>query len=217
MLILNLKTYVESTGENLFKLLDAVRIVTEEIPQAKDIVFVSPSMIQLADAKSKYPTLNFVSQSVDHKDAGSTTGWVTAENLLAIGVEHSVYNHSEHRYFPEVQLESLQVKGMKLIVCVENADETKTVLANNPFAVAYEPKDLIGSGVSVTTRPEAVKEFIEVAKGKTKVIIGAGVSTGEDVAKGLELGAEGFLLASAFVKAADPVAKLKELIAPYLK
>jgi triosephosphate isomerase len=43
------------------------------------------------------------------------------------------------------------------------------------------------------------------------VLCGAGVSSKEDVKKALELGAQGVLLASAFVKAPDPKAFLSEL------
>jgi len=47
-------------------------------------------------------------------------------------------------------------------------------------------------------------------------IIGAGVSSGDDIKVGLEFGAEGFILASAFVKATDKKAKAIELASPFL-
>jgi triosephosphate isomerase len=77
-----------------------------------------------------------------------------------------------------------------------------------PWAVAFEPPELIGTGVSVSTaKPEVVQEFVSKMHRqapKVLAIVGAGVSTPQDVAKCFDLGASGVLLASAFVKAADP-------------
>jgi triosephosphate isomerase len=219
MIILNLKTYTESTVDNLSKLLDALRALQEKNPELGRQIYVAPSTMDLVWAKKNYPELNIIAQHVDTKSAGSTTGWVPAENLIRAGVEYAIINHSEHRVWDEnvvEELKDLQDKGLKLIVCCENTDEAIKVLEAHPFAIAYEPKDLIGSGVSVTTRPEAVTEFIAATKGKTNILIGAGVSTKEDVEKGIELGADGALLASAFVKSADPEAKAMELIAPFI-
>ncbi len=176
-------------------------------------------MLDLANAKKSYTGIEIMSQHVDNKSAGNTTGWVTPESLVGFGIEVSLYNHSEHRVWSDSIVEdikAIQAKGLKLIVCCENVEEATKLLEAEPFGIAYEPKDLIGSGVSVTTRPEAVTGFIAATKGKTKIFIGAGVSTKEDVAKSLEMGANGVLLASAFVKAEDHVTKAKELAEPFV-
>jgi len=47
---------------------------------------------------------------------------------------------------------------------------------------------------------EAVKKI----NPSVHILCGAGISTGDDVAKAIELGTEGVLLASAYVKAKDP-------------
>jgi triosephosphate isomerase len=110
-----------------------------------------------------------------------------------------------------------QAKGLKLIVCCENLEEAEKLLALKPYGIAFEDKDLIGSGQSITTaKAEDVKKFISMVKGKSKAIIGAGISTGEDVRSGIEFGADGFILASAFVKATDRKAKAIELVTPFL-
>jgi triosephosphate isomerase len=219
MIFLNFKTYPESTGQNSLKLLDSVAQAIIENPKVKELVYVAPSMVDLGFSKSKFDGVNIIAQHVDMHNAGSSTGWTTAENVVAHDISYVLYNHSEHRVFGDNIVENintLQSKGLKVIFCCENVEEAKIALEANPFAIAFEPKELIGSGVSVTTRPEAVAEFIAAVKGKSLALIGAGVSTGEDVQKGIELGADGALLASAFVKAADPKAKLMELVEPFL-
>ena len=45
-----------------------------------------------------------------------------------------------------------------------------------------------------------------------KVLCGAGISTGDDVAAAIWLGAEGVLLASGVIKAKDPRAALFDLV-----
>lgn len=213
MVILNFKTYAEATGEAANKLIEAVAN-----SDMKDKVIVAPSMFDLGGLTKAFTGVQFASQHIDNKNPGSTTGWTTPENLVAHGVTYALYNHSEHRVWSDTIVEdikAIQAKGIKLIVCCENVEEATKLLEASPFGIAYEPKDLIGSGISVTTRPEAVKGFIDAAKGKTMTFVGAGVSTGEDVAKSLELGAEGVLLASAYVKAEDKDAKLAELVAAF--
>jgi triosephosphate isomerase len=218
MIFLNFKTYPESTGQNSLKLLDSVAQAIIENSSVKELVYVAPSIIDLGVAKNKFDGLNIMAQHVDTQTAGSTTGWITADNIIAQDITYTLYNHSEHRVFGDNIVENinyLQSKGLKVIFCCENIEEAKIALEAKPFAIAYEPKELIGSGVSVTTKPEAVAEFIALVKGKSLALIGAGVSTKEDIKKGIELGADGALLASAFVKAADPKAKLMELVEPF--
>jgi triosephosphate isomerase len=47
---------------------------------------------------------------------------------------------------------------------------------------------------------------------KVRVLCGAGITTGDDVAAALELGTEGVLLASGIIKAKDPKAALFDLV-----
>jgi triosephosphate isomerase len=78
----------------------------------------------------------------------------------------------------------------------------------NPDFVAVEPPELIGGDISVTTAdPEIVQSTVNAIKSinpKVKVLCGAGVKNGEDVAKAIELGTQGVLLASGVVKAKNP-------------
>ncbi len=64
-------------------------------------------------------------------------------------------------------------------------------------------------------KPEIVVGAVEAVKKinpKVHVLCGAGISTGDDVAKAIELGTEGVLLASAYVKAKDPRKVLEDMV-----
>lgn len=222
MIILNLKNYAESTGSNLLPVLQDLEAVIAANPEFKDILVAAPAAYDLHFAQDEVSQLTLAAQHVDAKGLGSTTGWLPAAAISALGVKHAVLNHSEHRFSDWALLEQTIVEaqqaGLKLTVCCENLDEAQKLLALKPFAIAFEDKDLIGSGQSITTgRPEDVKAFIALTVGtETKAIIGAGISNADDVKAGLEFGAAGFILASAFVKAADRQAKAIELATPFL-
>ncbi len=217
MLVINFKNYSQASGQNGAKQFEAISRFIKENPRLQDKIFVAPNMLDLLSVKSSNKDINVISQHVDNKDYGSTTGWIPVERLLDENIEISILNHGEHRIENlEETINALHKKGMKLIVCCENNKEVKKVLELKPFAIALEPSELIGTGDSVTNRPDEVKEFVSIINGQVKALIGAGVSTKEDVKKSLQLGADGVLLASAFVKADDHYAKIKELVSPFL-
>ena len=94
--------------------------------------------------------------------------------------------------------------------------KAREVAAFSPDFIAVEPPELIGGDISVTTaNPLIVEDTVSSVKDvnkKISVLCGAGVKTGKDVAKALELGADGVLLASGVVKSKDPKATLQDLI-----
>lgn len=221
MLILNLKTYSQSTGEGLKTILEAINSVVSENPEYNELIYIAPNMAELALAKNLYPNLNIVSQKVNALEPGSTTGKVPAKTVIDLGIEFSVLNHSENRVDGDLlsKVTMIQEQGLKLIVCCENLEEAKALLELKPFAIALENKELIGSGRSITEEnPDEIREFVEMLQNtETKPIIGAGISTGADVQASLDMGGAGCILASAFVKAEDKKTKLIELITPFIK
>ncbi|MEK6851522.1 MAG: triose-phosphate isomerase, partial [Candidatus Thermoplasmatota archaeon] len=84
-----------------------------------------------------------------------------------------------------------------------------------PDYLAVEPPELIGGNVSVTSaRPEVITKAVERIRAvdpHVLVLCGAGVKSGRDVAKALELGTVGVLLASGVVKAKNPEKALRDL------
>ncbi len=222
MIILNLKNYPESTGNNAIDIVNAIATLISANAKLKDLLVVAPAVydLHMAANVSSSANVTLAAPHVDAANPGSSTGMVPAANLEQFGIKYSILNHSEHRLTWEnlvATMQTAQAAGLKLIVCCESVAEAQALLPYQPFAIAYEDKDLIGSGQSIITgRPEEIKKFIELTKGKTKVIIGAGISSGEDVKAGIAMGAEGFILASAFVKATDRSAKALELVTPFL-
>ncbi|MEM3717602.1 triose-phosphate isomerase, partial [Thermofilum sp.] len=90
-----------------------------------------------------------------------------------------------------------------------------------PDMVAIEPPELIGTGIPVSkAKPEVVTSSVDLVKKinpNVKVLCGAGITTGDDVAAALRLGTVGVLLASGVVKAKDWEKAILDLIRPILK
>ena len=213
MLIINLKSYEETFGNQINLFLDPIKDI---LPNTKVDIYVAVNTVDIRMAKELYPHINIISQNVDSNKAGSSTGKVVPELLSNIGVSYSLFNHSENRKNFSTILEdirNIQNRGIKLIVCCENVEEAKEILKAEPFAIAFEPPELICSGVSVSTYPDVVKNFIDLFKNTDTIpLVGAGISKGTDIKNSIELGAHGVLLASAYVKASDKKSKLQELL-----
>ncbi len=214
VIIVNFKTYLESSGAKAVALARICESVSDETGMA---IVVAPPMPDLASVVAAV-TIPVFSQHADDLKPGSTTGHVALENILASGAKGTLLNHSERRLRIS-EISSLVGKakrdGLSTVVCTNDLQVTRACAALEPDFVAIEPPELIGGEVSVTTaNPEIVGESVRVAKAAfpgVKVLCGAGVKTGEDASKAIELGTNGVLLASGVVKASDPKRVLLDL------
>ena len=203
MLIINCKKYEEIAGD---KITEFVNIVEKISKKYKIKITVAPPqhLIGLV-SNSSIPIL---AQHVDNSKIGSTTGFVIPELLKKSKVSGSLINHSEHRISEkEITELVLRLRELKMIsvVCVKDVAEAKKYAKLNPDYIAIEPPELIGSGKAVSKeRPELITESADAvnsANNKTKLLCGAGIVSGQDVAKALELGSKGILVASGIIKA----------------
>jgi triosephosphate isomerase len=132
------------------------------------------------------------------------------ELLKKSKISGSLINHSEHRISEkEIIALVLRLKELKMVsvVCVKDVAEAKKYAKLNPDYIAIEPPELIGSGKAVSKeRPELITksaDAVNSANNKTQLLCGAGIISGQDVAKALELGSKGILVASGIIKAKD--------------
>jgi triosephosphate isomerase len=105
---------------------------------------------------------------------------------------------------------------LEIVICASTVAEVKKVALLKPEYIAYEPAELIGGEVSVTTaRPGVISEVVDRVRKislRTRVLCGAGVHSRDDLYMAIRLGASGVLLAHAIVKAKDPTAVLKRML-----
>ncbi len=215
IVILNYKTYLESSGEKALELAQALKSASEESgitmvasPQAADIYRIQDQI-----------SLPIFAQHIDPITPGGHTGSNLIETLIEAGISGSLINHSENRMkladIDEV-IQLCKKNDIESCVCTNNIQTSKAIATFNPDAVAVEPPELIGSGIPVSqAQPEVVEESVSGVKSinkNIKVLCGAGISTGDDMAAAMDLGADGVLLASGIVKAQNPKEALLDLV-----
>ncbi len=216
--IFNLKTYAESFQRNALNLLEAVQTASDNTEHQ---LVVCPSVLDagwVASERRKDTPLLFA-QHADASGFGAFTGSVPLAGLKQLGFEGTLVNHSEKK-LPHAQVketvDAARALGLKTVVCADSIAEAKKVAAFGPWAVAIEPPELIGSGVSVSSaQPDLVKDGVGAIRAVNRHVlplVGAGVSTRNDFQLSLKLGAEGVLLASAFAKSKNPAKWLDEFL-----
>jgi triosephosphate isomerase len=216
MILLNLKTY-EQTIKNPLLFVD---IAKEVVGETGVRIIVAPPAAYLKESAERFSEI--YAQHVDSYEPGAHTGSIPAELLAHLRVKGSLINHSEKRIPEDViktTVERAHLVGLETVVCAETPEESAKFSQFDPKYIAVEPPELIGSGVSVSkSKPEVITKTVELIKKtnpKVKVLCGAGVSTKEDVVKALELGTDGVLLASAFVKSKNPKEFLRDFASAF--
>jgi len=214
-IIVNFKAYTEVEKDGALALAKACESVSKETGV---IISVCPPTVDLSHV-ARSVSIPVLSQNVDPRAAGSATGWMTPTMVKGCGAVGTLINHSEHK-IPKNQIgECVDLsKGIELVtvVCADNVQSAVQAAEFRPDFIAVEPPELIGGNVSVTTaNPQIIEKTVEAVKavnGSISVLCGAGVKTGEDVKKAIDLGTSGVLLASGVVKAKDPRAVLLDLV-----
>jgi triosephosphate isomerase len=203
LFIINFKNYEEVSGAKATKL---AKIAEKISKKYKIKIAVAPPQHMLSEiAKSSSLVL---AQHLDISSVGSTTGFLIPEIVKKSKIRGSLINHSEHR-ISEKEITELVARLKKLdmisVVCVKNENEAKKYAKLNPDYIAIEPPELIGTGKAVSKeKPEAITKSVIAVKGarnSTKLLCGAGIVSGNDVTKAIQLGAKGILVASGIVKA----------------
>ncbi|MFW9907994.1 MAG: triose-phosphate isomerase [Candidatus Thorarchaeota archaeon] len=220
VIAINFKTYVQATGERAEQLAKICEKIAKEYgvsivvaPQIPDIYRVSQAV-----------DIPVFSQHMDAGEPGRFTGHTLGETLVENGAIGTLLNHSENRMVLadiEASVRKAEKLGLYTIVCTNNPPVSVAAAGMNPSAVAVEPPELIGSGISVSqTQPEVITDTVDLIRAVNKevaILCGAGISTGIDVEAAIKLGSQGVLLASAVAKSDKPADVLRDLVKPIAK
>jgi len=213
-LLVNFKNYPEILGEGSVRLAQAIQRVSNAT-EIEAIAAPPTPMLALVASKTK---VKVFSQTVGSMSGDKTTGEILPEAVRAAGATGTILNHSESRRSPS-ELRKLVPRltsmGMEVCLCSQTAGEAARLAALKPKYLAIEPPELIGSGIAVSkARPELVQRTVTVVRRagfQGEILCGAGIVSGEDVSKAVELGVDGVLVASSVVKAPDWASKVREL------
>lgn len=215
MIVVNFKTYAEVEGPKAMEVARACQEVSDETGAH---IIICPPTVELSKVASEVKIPVFC-QHVDQKGRGANTGWVTPYGVKAAGAKGTLLNHSEHRlmmYDLMGTIKECKEAGLTTIACADGPESAMVIATYDPDLIAIEPPELIGGNISVTeARPEVIEKGIAAVRRVSQdipVLCGAGIKTGADVRKAVELGTKGVLLASGVVKSKDIRATLRDLV-----
>ena len=215
LIVINFKTYAEATGHAAENLAKAAEMVSkmEKVPI---IIAVQPTDIYRIARTVSIPVY---SQHIDPIAYGANTGSILPEAVFDSGARGTLINHSEKKLTLDV-IEKIIKKAkelkLKTICCAADSKQAKAVAQFDPDYVAVEPPELIGGDISVSTAdPDLIRDSakkVAAASDVSKLLVGAGVKTKQDIDIAMKLGAVGVLLASGITKAKDPKRAIQALI-----
>lgn len=212
--LLNYKIYDGTAGGDGLAIAKTIESVQEETggrfvlaPQTPDLTWVA-----------RNSSLPVVAQSVDAASPGRGNGDVSLQAVATAGAEGVVLNHPESRHsFSAVArfVSACRDCGLDSIVCVDSIQMGQAALAFDPDCLLFEePSDIESDQSMVQSHPERVEEFVSMVseeRPETRVLLGGGISTPDDVRSAFELGVDAAGAASAFVDAPDRRAWLTDV------
>ncbi len=213
IIIINFKTYEEATGARAVRLGRICRSVA--MKHGKRII-ISPQftdIYRIAGESSAYTPV--FAQHIDD-GIGKFTGSISPLAVKEAGAVGTLLNHSERRLsIDEVgkRIKAAKAHGLMSLCFADSIEESMKIAALGPEMIAYEPPELVGTGISVSTaKPSQITDFVSKVTPRVRRLVGAGISNAGDVRKALELGADGWGVSSAFTKSKDPEKILNELV-----
>ena len=220
MVIVNFKTYLESTGKKAVELAKQAERASKETGAC---IIVAPQFADLAKIAEEVEIPVFA-QHVDPIKPGNSTGHILVESVKEAGAVGTLINHSE-RQLRLIDIDAIialtKEKNLISCVCANNPSVSAAIAAMHPDITSVEPPELIGSGISVSkAKPEIITDTVKLVQkvdAKMTILCGAGISTAEDVSIALKLGTQGVLVASGIVKAKDPYSVLRAFADSTLK
>ena len=151
---------------------------------------------------------------MDDVTVGRGVGKIIPEALKEIGISGICLNHVERPITLATLINLINRArniGLYTDVCASSMQEIRAVATLNPNIIIAEPTELIGSGESADlTYIKASVKAVESINPNISVLIGAGISSGEDVYKCIYNGADATGCSSSIFTAPDPELKIYE-------
>jgi triosephosphate isomerase len=210
----NFKVYPRTIGEGGLSLAKTVERVQEETGANFG---VTPQLPDL-NAVATQTDLNVSSPSIDPVQPGRGMGKILPETIAAAGADAAIINHAENRdTLTDIakKISRCDSVGIDSVVCVDSIEMGRGVAAFDPDVLLFEkPEDISTDRAITQTHPELVEQFVamvEEANPRTKVSVGGGIRTPEDVRLAFELGADATGASSAICTADDPYERLSAI------
>lgn len=209
--IISPKTYLY--GEELLEL---AKISDEYAGKINNSIFFSAPPTELANIVRHTKNMIITAQASDGFEQGRGMGRTTLKAIKALGVKATFINHMENQLTLTKIVETIREAkktGIISIACANSVEEARALAVLSPDIILCEPHNLIGTGM--TSSDDYVANTITAIKEINPSILvmeGAGIRTGEDVSKLINLGADGTGISSGLIKTDDRNKLIENLI-----
>ena len=153
---------------------------------------------------------------MDSAPVGRGIANVLPESVCAAGARGVFFNHCERPATLSELCASIsraQGLGMYSLVCADSMRELRAVAQLAPDIIVAEPTEIIGSGKTADlSYVSASIEAVHAVDPRISVLVGGGVSSGEDVYRIIHAGADATGTSSGIFKAKDPEAMMHEML-----
>ncbi len=201
-LIVNPKAYL--AGRDVLRLAKLTDELAGEF--GIDVIFTAQH-VDLRLVAENTTNLTITAQHMDPIVPGRGMGHILPEALVEAGVKAVVLNHAEHS-LTLAQLDDTMRRakevGLMTIVCADSDRQCRAVADLGPAIMICEPTANIGTGaMDAGDYIERTTRIVKDVDPSILVIQAAGVTTGADIRRVLEQGADGSGGTSGIIKAPD--------------
>lgn len=179
------------------------------------VIFTAPYANIEAVAKNTKNLIVFTPH-FDLIPVGRGIAKVLPESVHAAGARGVFLNHCEcPQPLAEISSSIQKCRELKMysLVCADSMPEIKAVAQLGPDIIIAEPTDVIGSGkmADMSYVTESI-EAIHAIDSDISILVGGGISSGEDVYRTILAGADATGTSSGIFKAADPEKMTDEML-----
>ena len=167
-------------------------------------------------AENTSPRIHVYAQHMDGIPVGRGMGTALAEALKEAGAVGVMLNHAEKKLTLEeikTAIKRADEVGLATMVCADTSDEIREIAKFAPNIIVAEPSELIGTGISPDRQyVERCISLVKEINPEIRVLPAAGISSGEDCARMIRLGASATGSSSAIACAKDKAGMAWEMI-----
>lgn len=185
-----------------------------------DIIFTTP-LIEITHVKEVTNRIHVFAPHMDALYPGRGIADILPESLAAEGVEGVMLNHAEKTLSVSTLQKTIrraEEVGISTMVCADSIAESKMVSLLHPDIIVAEPTELIGTGSRCDSEYAGltIREIRQIDP-NILILLGAGISNGQDVCNTILAGADAAGSSSGIINAPNRFAMIDEMISAVRK
>ncbi|MCI8598642.1 MAG: triose-phosphate isomerase [Lachnospiraceae bacterium] len=198
------------------QILDLARIADEAAAKYDVRVIFTTPYANIERVANSVKQIKVFAPHMDDIPVGRGLASILPESIKTAGAVGVMLNHAEHPLTTSTLVSTLKrARDLNLmsIVCADSMLEVQAVSNLHPDMMIAEPAELIGTGEAVDLSYVAKScEAVLKIDPNIGILVGGGISSGEDVYNIIMGGADATGSSSGIVKAKDPEAMVHEML-----